>query len=189
MSLNEPGPQPAHAAPDDAPHRGRRSPPPPRATNSTVGGIASHGSTSDEGMQRLQGAFVAVMGLGGVGSFAAESIVRSAVGRVRVVDFDEACVTNSNRQLHAMKGNIGKPKVRCCSGSGSRLINPQAEIEPVKAFYNEETSEALLDGEPDFVVDAIDNVTAKCHLIATCKAPRHPGGDLPRARPDAGIRR
>jgi tRNA A37 threonylcarbamoyladenosine dehydratase len=124
---------------------------------------------SDDGMQRLQNSFVAVIGLGGVGSFAAESIVRSGVGRVRVVDFDESCVTNSNRQLHALKGNIGKPK-SALLGERFQLINPQAVIEPVKAFYNEETADALLDGSPDYVVDAIDNVTAKCHLIATCKA-------------------
>jgi tRNA A37 threonylcarbamoyladenosine dehydratase len=124
---------------------------------------------SDDGMQRLQNSFVAVIGLGGVGSFAAESIVRSGVGRVRVVDFDESCVTNSNRQLHALKGNIGRPK-SALLGERFQLINPQAVIEPVKAFYNEETADALLDGSPDYVVDAIDNVTAKCHLIATCKA-------------------
>ena len=125
--------------------------------------------TSDAGMQRLQNAFVAVIGLGGVGSFAAESIVRSGVGRMRIVDFDESCVTNSNRQLHAMKGSIGRPKAALL-GERFALINPQAVIEPIKAFYSEETADALLAGNPDFVVDAIDNVTAKCHLIATCKA-------------------
>lgn len=123
---------------------------------------------SDDGMKRLQDAFVVVMGLGGVGSFAAESIVRSGVGRVRLVDFDEACVTNTNRQLHAMKGNIGRPKALLL-GERYRLVNPQAEIEAVKQFYNAESADELLDGRPDYVVDAIDNVTAKCHLIATCR--------------------
>lgn len=168
MSMIEPGVPPAPAASETSPAGGAE----PVAGE----GYKLHRRwdrlarlTSDEGMQRLQGAFVVVMGLGGVGSFAAEAIVRSAVGRVRVVDFDEACVTNSNRQLHAMKGNIGKPKASLL-GERFQAINPQALIEPVKAFYNEETSEALLAGGPDYVVDAIDNVTAKCHLIATCRA-------------------
>ena len=124
--------------------------------------------TSDAGMERLQGSLVVVMGLGGVGSFAAEALVRSGIGRLRLVDFDEVCVTNTNRQLHAMKGNIGKPKAQLLADRCA-LINPLAEVEPVKRFYQEETSDELLAGEPAFVVDAIDNITAKCHLIATCR--------------------
>ncbi|MCB9540775.1 MAG: tRNA threonylcarbamoyladenosine dehydratase [Myxococcales bacterium] len=122
----------------------------------------------DPGMARLKDAFVVVMGLGGVGSFAAESLARSGVGRLRIVDFDDVCVTNVNRQLHALKGNIGKPKATLMA-ERLRLVNPQAEVEPIKQFYQAEVSEALLDGQPDFVVDAIDQFTAKCHLIATCK--------------------
>jgi tRNA A37 threonylcarbamoyladenosine dehydratase len=125
--------------------------------------------TADEGMERLQRSFVVVMGLGGVGSFAAEALARSGVGRLRLVDFDEVCVTNTNRQLHALKGNIGKAKSELL-GERCALINPQAEIEPVKQFYQAESSEVLLDGRPDFVIDAIDQITAKCHLIATCRA-------------------
>ena len=88
--------------------------------------------TSDAGMERLQGSLVVVMGLGGVGSFAAEALVRSGVGRLRLVDFDEVCVTNTNRQLHAMKGNIGKPKAQLLADRCA-LINPLAEVEPVYA--------------------------------------------------------
>ncbi len=123
----------------------------------------------DAGMERLQKSFVVVMGLGGVGSFAAESLVRSGVGRVRLVDFDEVCVTNVNRQLHAMKGTIGKAK-SALMGERLQRVNPLAQVESVKAFYQAESSEALLADEPDFVVDAIDQFTAKCHLIATCRA-------------------
>ncbi len=125
--------------------------------------------TGDAGMDRLMGSFVVVFGLGGVGSFTAEALVRSGVGRLRVVDFDEVCVTNTNRQLHAMKGNIGKPK-SALVGERLRRINPQAEIEDVKLFYQAETAIELLDGDPDFVVDAIDQFTAKCHLINECRA-------------------
>lgn len=123
--------------------------------------------TGDAGMARLQQSFVIVMGLGGVGSFAAEALARSGVGRLRIVDFDDVCVTNTNRQLHALKGNIGKAK-SALMAERLRLVNPQAAIEPVKLFYQAEHAEELLAGEPDFVVDAIDQFTAKCHLIATC---------------------
>ncbi len=123
----------------------------------------------DAGMDRLQRSLVIVMGLGGVGSFAAESLVRSGVGRVRLVDFDDVCVTNTNRQLHALKGNIGKSKARLMA-ERLKLVNPQADVEAVHAFYQPETSQELLAGEPAYVVDAIDNMTAKCHLIATCVA-------------------
>lgn len=130
--------------------------------------------TGDAGMERLMGGFVIVFGLGGVGSFTAESLVRSGVGRLRIVDFDDVCVTNTNRQLHAMKGHIGKPKATLMA-ERLRLINPKAVIEPVKLFYQAECSDELLApdpefGAPDFVVDAIDQFTAKCHLIATCRA-------------------
>lgn len=123
----------------------------------------------DAGIERLQSSFVVVMGLGGVGSYTAEALARSGVGRVRLVDFDDVCVTNVNRQLHAMKGNIGKPKTSLMA-ERLRRINPQAEFEAVKLFYQAETSDELLAGEPDFIVDAIDQMTAKCHLIATCRA-------------------
>lgn len=130
--------------------------------------------TGDDGMAGLMDAFVIVFGLGGVGSFTAESLVRSGVGHLRIVDFDDVCVTNTNRQLHAMKGHIGKPKATLMAERLQR-INPKARIEAVKQFYQAECSDALLapdpDGrQPDFVVDAIDQFTAKCHLIATCHA-------------------
>ena len=125
--------------------------------------------TGDAGMDRLMNSFVIVFGLGGVGSFTAESLVRSGIGRLRIVDFDDVCVTNVNRQLHAMKGHIGKPKATLMA-ERLRRINPKAEIEPIKKFYQADCADEMLAGEPDFVVDAIDQFTAKCHLIATCRA-------------------
>jgi tRNA A37 threonylcarbamoyladenosine dehydratase len=113
------------------------------------------------------GARVVVFGLGGVGSFAAEALARSAVGQLVLVDFDEICVTNVNRQLHALKGNVGKRKVDVMA-ERLRLIHPTAQIEAVPTFYNAESSDELLRGEIDYVVDAIDNVTAKVHLLSTC---------------------
>jgi len=125
----------------------------------------------DEGMARLFGARVAVIGLGGVGSFAAEALARSGVGTIDLVDFDLVCITNSNRQLQAMKGTIGKAKAEILADRLAQ-INPKAKVNGIQYFYNERTSERLLHPEDqplDFVVDCIDNVTAKCHLLATCK--------------------
>lgn len=125
----------------------------------------------DHGMAKLFGSRVAVIGLGGVGSFAAESLARCGIGTLDLVDFDMVCITNSNRQLQAMKGTVGKSKAEVLA---ERLanVNPKAQVNAVQYFYNDRTSEKLLhpEGQPlDFVIDAIDNVTAKCHLLATCK--------------------
>jgi tRNA A37 threonylcarbamoyladenosine dehydratase len=121
----------------------------------------------DEGVERLARSTASVIGLGGVGSFAAEALVRSGVGRVVLVDYDRICVTNVNRQLHAAKGTLGKPKVSVMA-ERLRAINPDAVIDPRAEFYRAETSARLLVPEPDVVIDAIDNVAAKMHLIATC---------------------
>jgi tRNA threonylcarbamoyladenosine dehydratase len=123
----------------------------------------------EPGLHRLMGARVLVVGLGGVGSFAAEALARSGVGALGLVDFDKVCITNSNRQLHAMKGTIGRSKVEVMA-ERLALVHPTARIEPVKAFYNAESSESLLAGDVDYVVDCIDNMTAKAHLVATCLA-------------------
>lgn len=123
----------------------------------------------ESGMERLARARVTVFGLGGVGSYAAEALARSGVGALSLVDFDSVCATNVNRQLHAMKGTIGKPKAELMA-ERCRLINPDATVVGVPRFYEEASSAELLpaDAPPDYVVDAIDNVKAKLHLLATC---------------------
>jgi tRNA threonylcarbamoyladenosine dehydratase len=127
----------------------------------------------DDGMRALFVAHVLVIGLGGVGSFAAEALARSGIGRLSLVDFDRVCVTNTNRQLQAVQGVIGRPKAALLA-ERARLVNPQCVAEGVSAFYGDKTSDALLDRalggkRPQWVVDAIDNVTAKCHLLAACR--------------------
>lgn len=122
---------------------------------------------TEPGLARLLQARVVVFGMGGVGSFAAESLARSGVGKLTLVDFDEVCITNVNRQLHALKGNVGRQKVEVMA-ERLRLVHPSADIEPVARFYAADSSDELLSQPIDFVVDAIDNVTAKVHLIATC---------------------
>ncbi|MDP3276216.1 MAG: tRNA threonylcarbamoyladenosine dehydratase [Deltaproteobacteria bacterium] len=122
---------------------------------------------TERGLERLADAHVMVVGCGGVGSFAAESLARSGVGHISLVDFDLVCVTNTNRQLHAMRGQIGKAKVEVMA-ERLRLVHPQGRIDARVAFYSADEADALLVPKPDFVIDAIDNLTAKAHLIARC---------------------
>lgn len=123
----------------------------------------------EPGLLGLHGARVLVVGVGGVGSFAAESLARSGVGELVLVDFDKVCITNSNRQLHAMKGTVGRTKVDVMAERLSK-VNPLGRFVAEPRFYEAATSDALLAGRVDYVVDAIDNLTAKAHLVATCLA-------------------
>ena len=122
-------------------------------------------------MHRLMRAHVMVVGLGGVGSWAAESLARSGVGAVTLVDFDDVCITNFNRQLHALDGTGGQPKAEVM-GERLRLINPRARIRVLPRFYNTDSAAEVLAERPDYLIDAIDCVTSKCHLLASC----HSGG-------------
>jgi len=122
----------------------------------------------DPAMERLSSARVVVFGMGGVGSYAAEGIVRSGVGHLTLVDFDTVCVTNSNRQLHALVKTVGKPKAELMA-QRCREINPDAQVRALCEFYREDLAEQLLaPGSYDYVVDAIDNVKAKLHLLHRC---------------------
>lgn len=121
----------------------------------------------EPGLRTLMSSRVLVIGMGGVGSFAAEALARSAVGELVLIDFDDICVTNANRQLHALRGNIGKAKVDVMA-ERLRRVNPGGTLTPITRFYDAESSAELLDGRVDFVVDAIDNLSAKAHLVATC---------------------
>lgn len=121
----------------------------------------------DETMARIYGTHAMVIGLGGVGSWAAESLVRSGVGKLTIIDFDLVCITNINRQLHAMHGVIGRKKSDVML-ERLKKINPKCDIQAHSVFYSEQNSEDILGARPDVVLDAIDNVTAKCHLLASC---------------------
>lgn len=121
------------------------------------------------GCERLRAAHVCVVGLGGVGSWAVEALARSGMGQLTLVDFDEICITNSNRQLHALAGNFGRPKVDVMAHR-IRSINPDCPVNPVMAFYTAATAEQILAAHYDYVVDAIDDSAMKCHLIAQCRA-------------------
>lgn len=123
----------------------------------------------DDGIQKLKDSNVIVFGVGGVGSFAAEAIARAGVGNLTIVDFDDIDITNINRQLPALHSTVGKYKVEVMK---ERIldINPNINIKAIRDIYNKETSEQILCEDYDYVVDAIDMVTSKIHLIETCKA-------------------
>jgi tRNA A37 threonylcarbamoyladenosine dehydratase len=127
----------------------------------------------EQGMSCLAGSSVAVFGIGGVGSYAAEALARAGVGRLTLVDFDDICLTNVNRQLHALDGTVGKPKVQVMA-ERCRAINPGVQVEAVKEFYEAQSAGELLDRGYDFVLDCIDHITAKLHLIQSCKERKIP---------------
>ncbi|MEG0495158.1 MAG: tRNA threonylcarbamoyladenosine dehydratase [Eubacterium sp.] len=123
----------------------------------------------EEGIHRLKKARVILFGVGGVGSYVAEALVRSGIGALTLVDKDVVELTNINRQLIALHSTVGKVKVAVLE---ERLldINPLADIRPVhKCYLPENASEFELETY-DYVIDAIDMVTAKLHLITTCDA-------------------
>lgn len=121
----------------------------------------------NEGVEKLKNSNVLIFGVGGVGSFAAEAIARAGVGKMTIVDFDDVDITNINRQLPALHSTVGKDKVDVMK---ERIldINPDIYIKAIKSMYTAENSDELLSGDYDYVVDAIDMVSSKIHLIESC---------------------
>lgn len=120
------------------------------------------------GLSTLAGKRIMICGVGGVGSYAAEALGRAGIGQITLVDFDDICLTNINRQIHALTSTVGRPKVEIMA-QRLRDINPNAEIIPVKAFFSRDNADQLLAGKPDYVLDAIDHFTAKAALITYCR--------------------
>jgi tRNA threonylcarbamoyladenosine dehydratase len=120
-----------------------------------------------EGLEVMRNSSVAVLGIGGVGSIAAESLARSGIGRVVLIDKDVVDVTNINRQLHALTTTIGQPKADLMRDR-IKLINPECDAISLKMFYTEETYEKLFEYPLDYVVDASDTISYKIHLIKQC---------------------
>ncbi|MGE5373326.1 MAG: ThiF family adenylyltransferase [Solirubrobacterales bacterium] len=117
-----------------------------------------------EALERLASCKVAVFGIGGVGAFAVEGLVRAGVGKLVLVDDDLICLTNLNRQLHATHETIGRPKVEVMR-QRVLSINPKAEVEIHQAFYLPENGHALIRSDYDYIIDAVDTVTAKIDLV------------------------
>ncbi|MBD8567780.1 MULTISPECIES: tRNA cyclic N6-threonylcarbamoyladenosine(37) synthase TcdA [Pseudomonas syringae group] len=121
-----------------------------------------------EGLERLRAAHVAVVGIGGVGSWAAEALARSGVGEISLFDMDDVCVSNTNRQLHALDSTVGRPKVEVMA-ERIRSINPDCVVHAVADFVTRDTMAECITPELDFVIDCIDSVNAKAALISWCK--------------------
>lgn len=119
-------------------------------------------------LEKLKSSKVAVFGIGGVGSFVVEGLVRSGVGTFVLIDDDCICLTNINRQLHATRKTIGKPKVEAMK---ERIleINPKVTVITHQRFYMPGCAEELIQEDYDYIVDAIDTVTAKIDLVINAK--------------------
>lgn len=121
-----------------------------------------------EGLEKLKNSHVLVVGMGGVGSFAAEFIARAGVGAMTIVDGDIVDITNINRQLPALHSTVGMPKVDVV---GDRLmdINPELKLTRIKEFLSPERAYELVTDEYDYVLDCIDSITPKLNLILSAR--------------------
>jgi len=125
------------------------------------------------GLEKLRAAHVVVVGIGGVGAWAAEALARSGVGALTLVDLDEVCVTNINRQLHALTETVGRAKVEVMA-ERIRAINPECRVTAEQKFFNAQTAAELLAPKFDFILDAIDDVTNKVLLLVLCREKKLP---------------
>ena len=134
------------------------------------------------GVERLYGvgsvaafarAHVCVIGIGGVGSWAAEALARTGVGHLTLIDADEVCVSNTNRQLHALDGEFGKSKVAVIAAR-ARAINPTIKVDALERFLTPSTLDELLDRDYDVVLDACDAFRVKLETIAWCRRRKLP---------------
>ena len=121
------------------------------------------------GCQRLWQSHVVVVGIGGVGSWAAEALARSGVGRLTLIDLDHVAESNINRQVHALTSTLGAAKVEVMA-QRIRDISPDISVHPVDEFIEPGQEEKLIPADADLVIDAIDAVAAKASLIAWCVA-------------------
>ena len=122
-----------------------------------------------DGMERLYNARVAVFGIGGVGGYTVEALVRSGVGTLDLIDDDRVCLTNVNRQIFATRKTVGQYKVDVAE-ERIKEINPNAVVHTYKTFYAPQTADQFDFTQYDYIVDAIDTVTGKLELITRAKA-------------------
>lgn len=121
-----------------------------------------------EGINKLASSTVVVLGLGGVGSYTAEALARSAIGKLILVDNDLIDITNINRQNHAFLDTVGQYKVDLLKERIKR-INPECEVVALSIYYDETTADSIFIYNPDYIVDAIDSIKSKINLIIECK--------------------
>ncbi|KAI8619626.1 hypothetical protein BC830DRAFT_1103319 [Chytriomyces sp. MP71] len=121
----------------------------------------------EEGVAAVRASFVIVVGLGGVGSHAAHMLVRSGVQRIRIIDFDQVSLSSLNRHAVAIHEDVGTSKSGCLK-KHFRNIAPQAEVEPIVELFSIDVADRLLSGNPDYVLDCIDNLNTKIDLLKYC---------------------
>lgn len=124
-------------------------------------------------VEKYAGSRVAVVGMGGVGSWVVEALARSAVGHLTLIDADEICVSNTNRQLPALQGQYGRNK-SAAMADRCRAINPLIEVEAVPSFLTASNLQELLDRNFDLVLDACDSFRSKVEMIAWCRRRKLP---------------
>ena len=122
----------------------------------------------EEGIEKLNKSHVAVFGIGGVGGYVVEALVRSGVGAIDLIDDDKVCLTNINRQILATRKTVGKYKVDVAENR-IHEINPDCEVRTYKTFFMPDTQDQFDFTQYDYVVDAIDTVTGKIALILKAK--------------------
>ena len=123
----------------------------------------------DEGVERLQHAHILVAGVGGVGSFAVEALARAGVGTVTLLDNDIVDITNLNRQIHATQHTIGRPKVNVMA-ERIHSINPDINVHCIETFLLNDNIDVLGEVQYDYIIDAVDTVTAKLVLVEYARA-------------------
>lgn len=121
----------------------------------------------------LQQAHFCVVGIGGVGSWVAEALARNGIGQITLIDLDDICVTNINRQIHALTNTIGESKVEVMS-ERIKQINPECQVNAIEDFVTIENLNEFMTTQYDYVIDAIDSVDIKTRLIAHCKRNKMP---------------
>lgn len=124
-------------------------------------------------LARFRAGRIAVVGLGGVGSWAAEALARTGIGHLTLIDADDLCVSNTNRQLPAVDGHYGRGKAEAMA-ERCRAINPAIDAEPVPSFLTPSNLSELLDRDFDLVLDACDSFRAKVEAIAWCRRRKRP---------------
>ena len=133
---------------------------------------ASFGGTarlySNKGIEKLKKAKVTIIGIGGVGSWAAEALARTAIGTIKLIDLDDICTTNINRQIHSTQATVGKLKVDVMA---ERIlsINPDCKLNKITDFVNKDNVNQYITSEDQYVIDAIDNAKVKAAIINHCK--------------------
>ncbi|KAG0292468.1 hypothetical protein BGZ96_004098 [Linnemannia gamsii] len=121
----------------------------------------------EEGVDKLRKSFVIIVGAGGVGSWAASMLIRSGVGKIRIIDFDQVSLSSLNRHATAVQADVGTPKVTAMK-KAFQSIAPWVEVDARVELFQEDCAEELLSGNPDYVVDAIDNINTKLALLKFC---------------------